>query len=350
MLIKIDYTSNETAQSSSNSYYQRYYFDNIVSNHGDDSHSGAFGMAAFYIPEEAVDISVKAHIEGRNIRDYTGYNSFYMDGWKSERDYDYMIFVNQNTYFDRAASPAANPAYDYNNTRLSPRIIKGTNVITVYFNNYGDYDWGGANHPQIYSSPFNDSNHSSYIDVNYTLSENIPFGSIELTRVKDFGGSINWDKQTSFSFPAKVSQIGDVFLHIVQQYSDMVDVWAGKNNPPSTIVFSSPASRAVPTDIYIKKNVLDISPVANNYIRVADRSRNDILPNTSVEYSFYIPSYVGYGNVFANQTAAESDALWRLNQTLGTFVSTDNIVVESSEMRDVPTLWGPAIMEVRVWH
>ncbi|MFH1682197.1 MAG: hypothetical protein ABIA37_00215, partial [Candidatus Woesearchaeota archaeon] len=114
--------------------------------------------------------------------------------------------------------------------------------------------------------------------------------------------------------------------------------------------FSSPSSRSVPTTVYIPNTVLDDSPMTNNYIRASDRNRNDLLPETSVEYSFYLPAAVGYGVVFSTQEEAESDALDRLNQTLGEFISAEDIVVESSEMDDVPTLWGPAAMEVRVWH
>ncbi|MBD3355196.1 hypothetical protein GF361_04390 [Candidatus Woesearchaeota archaeon] len=144
--------------------------------------------------------------------------------------------------------------------------------------------------------------------------------------------------------------MGEIFTHIVEQYSYIVDVEADIYTPPSNLVFTSPSSRAVPTSVYVPGDVFALSPTANNYIRVSDRNWNDILPESSVEYNFYVPSFVGYGNVFSTQQEAENDAISRLNDTLGAFISAENIVVESSEMKDVPTMWGPAVMEVRVWH
>jgi hypothetical protein len=233
---------------------------------------------------------------------------------------------------------------------LEDEILTGTNVVSVYFNNYGDYEWGGG-HPQIYSDPFNDPGSSSYIEVNYTLPvSSIAYGSIEITRTQEFGGSADWSKESSFQFPQEAIQMGDVFTHIVQQYSYMVDVEADIYTPPANNIFSSPAARAVPTTVYIQGDVLDISPTANNYVRVEDRNRNDILPETSLEYSFYVPSFVGYGDVFITQEEAEDDAIQRLNQTLGEFISSDDLIVESDEMRGVPTMWGPVVLEVRAWH
>jgi hypothetical protein len=205
--------------------------------------------------------------------------------------------------------------------------------------------------PQIYSDPIGDPDNSSYVEVNYSLAEgSVPYGSIQLTQMQEFGGEADWRKETNFSFPQDVSAMGNVFAHIVQQYSYMVNVEADIYTPPTNLVFSSPSSRAVPTSVYIWKDALDLSPTANNYIRIEDIDRNEILPNSSVEYSFYVPSSVGYGDVFLTQEEADNDALIRLNETLGSFISAQDIVLETGNIRDVPTMWGPALMEVRAWH
>jgi len=351
MLIKVDYNINESTQTYNNTFSKRYYFDNLTSNEGSTHQSGAWASLPFYIPEDAVNISVSMRIAGKNIRNYTGSGTFSSwSGWKYMRDYDYILFVNGGSPFASSANPAANPVYSYNSSQISSKLVDGTNVVSVYFNNYGDSSWGGG-HPQIYSDPINYPNNSSYVEVNYSLPQAVaPYGSIKITHFKEFGGSANWLKETSFKFPQQAIEMGDVFTHIVQQYSYIVDVRADTYTPPSHLVFTSPSSRAVPTTVFIPGSVLDLSSTANNYVRVSDRNYNEILPETSVEYSFYVPSFVGYRNVFATQNEAETDALSRLNQTVGVFVSAENLVVESSEMRDVPTMWGPAVMEVRVWH
>ena len=351
MLIKINYTMNDTIPEYDNTFSKRYYFDNIVSNEGNDEKAGAWGIVPFFIPENTTDVSVRIHIEGRNIRDYTSWWGWFSSwsGFRSMRDYDYILFVNEDYPFDSDNSPESNPVYDYTPAELADEIIEGTNVVSVYFNNYGDYEWGDAM-PQIYSDQVSNPENSSYVEVNYTFTETKPYGSIKITKVEEFGGSADWEKETSFSFPQQAVEMGDVFTHIVQQYSYLVDVEADIYTPPANTVFSSPSARTVPTTVFIPGDVLDLSPSANNYIRVSDRNRNDILPDTSVEYSFYLPSFVGYGDVFLTQEEAEADALERLNQTLGEFISAENIVVESSEITDVPTMWGPAVIKVRAWH
>jgi len=350
MLIKINYTMNESTPSYNNSYFKRYYFDNVISNEGSDEESGAWASLPFYIPEDATDVEVNMHITAQNIRDYTGWGWFYAwDGWRRARNYDYMLFINEDNPFDYDGSPSVNMVYDYDSSELDSEVVEGTNVVSVYLNNYADYEWGGGQ-PEIYSDPFNDADNSSYIDVSYNLPETAPYGSIKVNQIDEFGGNADWEKEISFSFPEEATDMGNVFTHIVQQYSYIVDVEADIYTPPSNLVFTSPSSRAVPTSVYIPGDVLSLSPIANNYVRISDRNWNDILPESSVEYNFYIPSFVGYGNVFSTQQEAEDDAISRLNDTLGNFISADNIIVESSEMKDVPTMWGPAVMEVRVWH
>ncbi|MBW2996248.1 hypothetical protein KY332_03035 [Candidatus Woesearchaeota archaeon] len=350
-LLKIDYWINGSSVFYENEFSNRYYFDNVLSLEGSNQRSGAWQIVPFYLPEGAADVSVSARIIGRNIYDYTGPLRFQSwDGWLKRADYDYMFFINGDEPFDADDHPDRNVTYTYTPAQVEDELIDGTNVVSVYFNNYGDTAWGDGM-PEIYSDPINDSGGSSYVEVNYTLPQGVaPFGSIEVSTVEDFGGEADWEKETSFSFPFGAGTMGDVFAHIVQQYSYMVNVEADIYTPPGNNVFSSPSSRAVPTSVYILKSVLDLSPTANNYVRIEDIYGNDILPNSSVEYSFYVPASVSYGEVFATQQEAEDDALIRLNETLGEFISAQDIIVETGNIRDVPSLWGPSVMEVRVWH
>lgn len=352
MLIEVDYEqdlffSNESV---SDHFSERIYFDDVQSFEGSDSKSGAWQLLPFYIPEGAENVSVNMHIKGRHILDYSGTGSFSSwSGSRNKRDYDYILFVNDDEPFDSDNHPGSSPVYDYNSSELADVLVSGTNVVTVYFNCYYDSEWGGGQ-PEIYSDPFDDPDNSSYVEVSYDLPGSVPYGHIEITRIEEFGGLPDDVKDVSFSFPESAHSISEVFVHIVQQYSDMLDVFADTSFPPSYTVFSSPSGRAVPTTVYIPKDVLDVSSLAVNYVRIDDDSSNDILPNSSLEYSFFVPSFVGYGDVFSTQSEADDDALDRLNQTLGDFVSSDDLVVETGEMSGVPSLWGPAVVEVRVWH
>ena len=352
MLLRVDYSLGGGIPTYDETFSTRYYLDNIISYEGSSKESGVWQIAPFFIPEDAMNVTVTTRIVGRNIIDYTSPGKFgSWWGWKDKRDYDYMFFINEDIPFDYDGSPLVNPIYEYNAVQLEDEIIVGaTNVVGVYFNCYGDYPWG-EDETQIYTDAINDPENSSFIEVNYSLSSSpAPYGSIRVNLLKEFGGIADWRKETSFSFPEYANTMGNVFLHLVQQYSYKVDINADIYTPPLNDVFDSPSVRAVPTTTYIPKNFLDLSPVANNYVRVTDIGGNDILPYTAVEYNFYVSSFVGYGAVFETLAEAQNDSMVRLNETLGEFISSDDILIESSDMRGVPTLWGPSVMEVRVWH
>jgi len=96
-----------------------------------------------------------------------------------------------------------------------------------------------------------------------------------------------------------------------------------------------------------------------NTIRVGDKDGGRYLntdPNSLmgnrrsiVEYSFLIPSQVGYGDVFENQNDATSDAERRLNDTLGSFASATVIQKDSFRVGGVPYMYGPFSFRVNVW-
>jgi hypothetical protein len=97
-----------------------------------------------------------------------------------------------------------------------------------------------------------------------------------------------------------------------------------------------------------------------NIIRVGDKSTGSRELNTEpttymgnkrsiVEYSFLIPSQVGYGDVFENETDATEDAEKRLNQTLGSFASATIIQKDSFRVGGVPYMYGPFSFRVNVW-
>ena len=276
-------------------------------------------------------------------------NSF--ESWsgnKNQKDYDYILFVNHDTPFASDASPSSTKTYKYTSSQLVPLFVNGTNVVVAYFNNYGDRSWGSSN-VSIYSDEINDPANSSFLELNYTLTTSLPYGHIEISALKEAGGSEDFRKTVNFSFPSN-SVMSDVFGHVAQRFSYLVRVEADDYNPPSTVVFESPASRAVPTDIFIPTATLSGSPTATNFIRFTDLNNNDILPNTSVEYRFYLPAFVGFGDVFPALDDAVEDARARLTAILQPYVSAGSITVATSNITDVPSLWGPTIAEVRVWR
>jgi predicted RNase H-like HicB family nuclease len=370
-------TIREALQTLGWEHSERVYFDNVNSTQGGGvSGAGPWVITPFYIPAEATDISVSIQIAGRGIYDYTGSctpsRSFW--GWGSshcKRDYDYIIFLNSNTPFDNDATPDTDPLYFYSPQQTAPYIVDGTNIIAVYFNNYEDNYWGEGTEI-IYSDPINDPGGSSYVEVNYSSPPAVPYGVIEVRQIKEFGGEADPPKDSNFSFPSEAEGVSSVFVHPVELYSYITRVYSDTGYPPSNLVFESPSSRAVPSSVYIPLWTLDTTPLALNYERLQETSGNDVLPNSTIDYGFYIRGFIGYGQVFSTQsesvddaiarlqevlgsyvnaTDCESvdDAIARLQEVLGSYVNATDLVIDNTTMSGVPSLWGPAVAEVRVW-
>jgi hypothetical protein len=274
-------------------------------------------------------------------------------GWdgsnKEPADTDVLIFVNSNTPALINGSPQANGVYTIPNSTMIPYTIVGTNILAVYLNSYGDRVWGKGN-PTIYSDVLSDSAGSSYVEVNYTISAGsvIPYGEIEIAAVEKIGGADEIDSIRSFTYPPSITQMGDVYFHLVEKDSDKITVWADIFSPPVKMHFSSPSARAVPSSIYLDKNYFQKNIAISNFVRVKEDTYQ-ILNISQIEKRFYVPSYVGYGSVFATQALADADAIARLQVVMDKYIYADGILVTGNTITDVPSLWGPVVVEVRAW-
>jgi hypothetical protein len=126
-------------------------------------------------------------------------------------------------------------------------------------------------------------------------------------------------------------------------------VYSDTGFPPGNLVFESPSSRAVPSSVFIPKETLEQTPGVLNYERIVETSGNDVLPNSTIDYGFYIKGFVGYGEVFASFGESVADAIARLQEVLGSYANASDMIIENVTMSGVPSLWGPAVAEVRVW-
>jgi hypothetical protein len=351
MLLQVDYSETTSVPVYTSQYTQRIYFDNVSSIAGSGGSTGAWQLVPFHIPPTATNISVYLQIATRNVTDYTGSTQF--TSWTGsslqEKNYDYVLFFNADAApFAYNSTPNGTTLYTYAPSKTAPYIVNGTNVIIVYLNNYGDSPWG-TKPVSIYSEPFTNPNNSSYVEVNYTLTGALPYGLVEVGVVKQASPPEQATKTINFTFPVN-SQMSSVFAHIAQRFSYLITAKADAFNPPSTVVFDSPSSRGVPTDVYVPTKTLSSSAAATNYLQMSDNGGNSVIPNSTVEYRFYLPAFVGFGNVFNTSAAASADAQSRLSAFLGPYIDAGSIAVETSNITNVPTLWGPTLAEVRVWR
>ncbi len=370
-MIVVNYTGEQSADYPSKYFSKRYYFPNVESRAGVlDSSSwntdgtGAWSINTFDIPPEATNITGVLHLKAK----YDDYRDCRNGGCTSSWAVaDVRIYVNDDDYFWRqthqsndiddyySAGKTAYSAFgvDFDQYfNITPNLVTGTNVVSAYINCEGDDSWGW-NRSLIYSNPVNDTVNSSYVEINYTYTPKLVYGTVDITQVRQFGGAVQNPKTGSFQFPPEAIDINYVYDNVAQIYSYLTTVTYGTTNPPpgANVAFRSPSPRAVPTHIYIPETYLDVSELATNYIRMRDdTSGNRYLPESSIEYSFIVPSRVGYGGVFFTKQEAEDDAKLRLNESVGAFISLEQIKTDSNSIKDVPSMWGPAIVEVAIWQ
>jgi hypothetical protein len=357
--IEVEYTVVQKVEAVLKNVTKRFYFDNVLSIKGSSDVSGAWALLPFYIPEDAQGPTATLHLNLKDVDDVLDRYYQLFSGWKYQDAWDIRIYINSDDVFWQDNPSASNDIddgyydgnpYNYSNSwDITDELVNGTNVVTVYVNNYGD-DVGGRYNTTIYSDSINDPVNSSYIEVNYQTEPHFEYGTIDITLTEEFGGSPDNDKTKSFNIGTEALEALSAFAHILQQYSMEIDAYAGSSSPPPNLVFRSPSARAVPTSVYIPQSFIVISNTTNNYVRIKDDPGNDIYPESAIEYTLLFPSQVPYGGLFENESAAQQDALARLNQTLGDTASAVTVELDSNKITNVPTLWGPAIAEARIWQ
>jgi len=358
--IRIDYTREEIIEQEilTKDVHKRFHFDRVESIYDGSSATGVWTTVPFFIPPDADNVGVDIYVKAENVKDYTTsscsmwyhipsfiYCQWFWDGasWQLARNFDYQMFLNQGTAHHIDPTPSSTAEYYYGTGDVGHLLIDGTNTLTVYFNTYGDFAW---NDQTMWISD------ESYIDLTYTIPiDTQPFGHVEISQAQEFGGPPEDDKTTSFAFPAQANYISDAQIYLIQRYSYWIDVWAGQTNPPSELVYTSPASRAVPGEIFVSRDHLATQSTVTNFIRVRDQNAgNEILGESQILYTFSIPSQVGFGEVFAEEEDAVADAINRLQDRMGVFIDATQIETNVNAITNVPSLWGPAIIEVRVWQ
>jgi hypothetical protein len=152
----------------------------------------------------------------------------------------------------------------------------------------------------------------------------------------------------TFTVDFEGHDLEESFVHVAQLFSNIMDIDVRMSGGLWQNIFVSPTGRAVPDSVYVDPSYFQTT---TNDIRMEDTACNDcyLLPESSLEYRIWIPSSVGYGDVNETLQEALDDAVWRLNETLGKYAVATSIAKETYSVSGVPSMWGPAVLEVRVW-
>jgi len=311
---------------------KRLYFDNILSAGGQNSKkgSGAWSVLPVFVPKGVIIKNATLHIVGKNL------DSFEIPEEVPEKS-NVQLYLNDEKIDFLNVTGTLNETYE-----IKDNLNEGTNVISAYINCYPNYFFGKLE-TLLYSDPENDPNGSSYVEIEYEIIDTakLKYGKIDVSLVESFNGSMSTNKSYTKDF--EDYEVIESFIQVAQLDSGIVSVKANSQN-----IFTTPRPLATPSSIYIDSDYLVEGENNFNVFDLCDDCY--ILNETTLQYYVLIPSLVGYGQIFDSEEDAIADAEERLNLLLGDYVQATQMDKEVNHLGGVPSLWGPIIAEVRVWH
>jgi len=265
-----------------------------------------------------------------------------------------------------------------------------TNVVSIYLDINGSSIGCGGDAPLQYKfyretiipssaqEPKGEARiKNSYISLEYNATPVWEYNRIDVTLNEEFGGATENDKTKQFAFANQSQHITpvDTTVHLVEQGSWKIagsarpestpkPVWNLTDSsfvPNSTTYYKSLHARAVPDALSVPMGLL--TKYENNSLDFIDFKEgkglvcgNSISNASILEYTVLVDSIVNYGVTFETINEAMDDATQRLNQSLYNIFGYD-IISENADklhqdsiiMNGVPYMWGPAVVELRVW-
>lgn len=340
--LEIDYSADRDSIETNKVEHERIYLENILSENKGPRDSGAFVVEEFSIPEDAEFLNASFHLHTKKMNAVCGgqwYYDYSTEGWELS-DWDVRVNFNGEVVHESCAEGS----YQADISLSESDVEKGTNVLTTYVNNYGDAYWGGTD-TQIFSSI--GDNTSSHIDVWYKKdSSDLRFGEVEITTSENIGGSPEEPK--TFEKEFNYTDVVSTEIYMAQSYSTTPSLEIDNGSGYQT-VFSSSSPRSAPTRIYAGEKYYDVNE--ENTLRFDDTaSDREFLPWSTFQWTLWVPSQVGYGDVFENRSAAVEDAEERLEDKMGKFVDATGIETGELSTGSQPYLWGPASVKLVIWR
>jgi len=200
----------------------------------------------------------------------------------------------------------------------------------------------------------------SYIQFNYTPIKLLGYGEVILTLESErFGGNVTSPKNGSFYIYDSPKVLGArVTSYSSEYWTDRLLINSSKTGGNWQTVYNL-SEYALPYiqlgDPYIVNIPANlISTAENNSVStdtgISPTNRTGGSPDSRVIYDIAVPGMVGYGDIFETKEEAIQDAIQRLKNNLSVYnISVLEANAESKYISNVPSLWGPAIFEVRIW-
>lgn len=200
----------------------------------------------------------------------------------------------------------------------------------------------------------------SYLRYNYTPHTTLDYGETSISLESDrFGGIVESPKYGSFYIPSGSRMIdAHVTSYSSLYWTSSVEVNTSKTGGAWTNVYNVSQYGDEYTDIgdpfivNLPVNLLSVNE--NNSVSLDTAFSGDNptggSPYDRVIYQVAIESIVGYGDVYSTLENATEDAINRLENKLSDFnITALEIVTPHQYVSELPSLWGPSVMEIRVW-
>jgi hypothetical protein len=171
---------------------------------------------------------------------------------------------------------------------------------------------------------------------------------VKVTASERVGGSVEEPKEYIKEFDYK--DVDSTHLYIAQLFSTYPEI-SLDNGLDYQTVFKSGSPRSAPTGIYIGENYYRTDSSNRIIMEDVDSSpERSYLPESTFQWGIWVPSQVGYGGLFENQSLALEDARERLEDRMGRFVDATGIDTGTLSTGNQPYLWGPASVRLVIWR
>ncbi|MFB6147491.1 MAG: hypothetical protein ABEJ66_01265, partial [Candidatus Nanohaloarchaea archaeon] len=135
-MIKVKYRKKGFDFSQSRTRHRRIYFENLLSKTPGSAESGIFKVESSDLPRNAEFINASVHLEARSLSTGCGYSGGWFGPYYS---WDVKTIFNGQVLEETCTSGE----FGRNYTLTDSQVETGTNIFTVYLENYGNYFWGG---------------------------------------------------------------------------------------------------------------------------------------------------------------------------------------------------------------
>ncbi len=282
------------------------------------------------------------------------------DAYNNEEIVVYTIGYGDadNTTMNLTAQCGGGEYFFSNATALAETYRKIAEEIAItYSAQTVKVDYSGAYNSTLYDD--------SYIVFNYTPTDFLGYGEVSIALESDrFGGNVTSPKNGSFTIPAgsrmldaKVTSYSSEFwtssLELnssdtsgwlnVYNLTDYSSSYGGKDE---FVDLGDPFVVNLPIDM--------LSTGESNFVMIdtgyssADQTGGS--PEDRVIYYVGVSGIVGYGDVFPTMENATYDAVQRLQSMLSGFdITALEVITPTNYVSELPSLWGPSVMEIRIW-